>query len=61
MYGDNMAKRDSAPKHSAPVELTEEEVRAAREGKGEHKLMERKGQQREYPPVKPGQAKKSKG
>jgi len=57
----NMAKRDSAPKHSAPVELTEEEVRAAREGKGEHTLMERRDQQREYPPVKRGRAKKTKG
>ena len=61
MYGDDMAKRDTAPKHSAPVELTEEEVRAAREGKGQHKLMERRGQPRKYSPVKPGRAKKRKG
>jgi hypothetical protein len=33
-----MAKQSSSSKHSAPVEMTEEEVRAAREGRGTHKL-----------------------
>jgi hypothetical protein len=60
MCGDDMAKRESALKHSAPVELTEAEVRAARAGKGEHALAERGSQQKKYPPAKSGRAKKSK-
>jgi hypothetical protein len=35
-----MAKKSSSSKHTAPVEMTEEEVRAAREGRGTHKLPE---------------------
>ncbi len=35
-----MAKKGQAPKPSAPLDLTEEEVRAARDGRGTHKLPE---------------------
>ena len=46
----NRKGKRSAPKHSAPKELTEEEVRAARKGKGTHKLP---GKQGGYSPVEP--------
>jgi hypothetical protein len=41
--------------------LTEEEVRAAREGKGTHKLTERAVRATEYAPGKPARGKKVKG
>jgi hypothetical protein len=31
-------RKRSAPKHTAPIELTQEEVRAAQKGRGTHKL-----------------------
>jgi len=51
------ASKQSQPKHSGPIELTEEEVRAAREGKGTHELPgESRG--KDYSSVKPPGTKK---
>jgi len=40
-------QKRSAPKHAAPMKLTQEEVRAAQRGKGTHKLP---GERRDYSP-----------
>jgi len=55
-----MAKKNPAPKHSAPVDLTEEEVRAAREGKGTHRLPEAGSRGKGSYPVKPARTQKAK-
>jgi hypothetical protein len=41
-------RKRSAPKHTAPIELTQEEVRAAQKGRGTHKLP---GERRDYSSV----------
>jgi hypothetical protein len=46
-------RKSLAPKHSAPIEMTEQEVRAARQGKGIHKLPGEESRQRDYAPVEP--------
>ena len=54
-----MGKKDRAPEHCAPVELTEEQVRAARAGKGTHDLPDRRRKRQESAEDKP-KGKKSK-
>jgi hypothetical protein len=41
MYGEPCRRKNREPQHSAPVEMTEEQVRAARAGKGTHCLPEK--------------------
>jgi hypothetical protein len=48
-----MSKKVRERPHSAPVELTEEQVRAAREGKGTHCLPEAGSRPKEPPQGKP--------
>jgi hypothetical protein len=54
-----LPRKAPAPAHSAPIELSEEEVRAAREGKGTHKITGEKNSGRDYPQHEPGETKKA--